>query len=287
MHSHEKPWLTAGGIAAAVMSLLAAGSAHADYLVSNDISFSYTGTVTAPSGATYAIPTYTYNGTTYSGRDASIWASSNAPTALTGDNTYANWTQFGTSWYPSTVPASGYGWGNPNNTDTGFVQFVDFTNAAVTSASGMWDQALTTFVLSITGGSLANNNTRLWDAPNVGGAASDTGGTLLSYALTITAIFASPATEDIDVPGWYESLSMPVSITGSFTGTFSNTSSNTDLNGTYSFNLTFQYQNWASDVGAAFTSPSYFGSDDIPEPTTMALFGFGLLGLAAARRRHA
>jgi hypothetical protein len=273
-------------VAAICLSLAAIGltAAHASYVVVDDTDFSYTGTVTDPAGTPTAIPSFTDNSGTYTGRDASIWASSGAPTSITGAG-WENTTVFETAWYPTTT-ANGRGWGNPNNSDTGFFQLWDQGNTTITSATGHWNDALTQFTLNITAsGAGAAQVARLWDAPNIGGAADDTAGTFEAFDLSLVATFASPATEEL--PGWYSTYATPTSITGSVTGTFLNQSPTAALNGLYLYDLTFQGQDWAKTVGASGTGPSYFGAA-VPEPATLALFGAGLLGFAglgALRRR--
>jgi len=266
-------------------ALLAPSGARADYSVSNDQGFSYVGTVTGPDTTVYAIPSFVSGLTTYTGRDGSISSSSNAPTGIVGAGN-ENTMQFQTNWYATTQPGNGYGWGNPNNSNTGFLAINDFTNHSVTSASGSWDAAMTTFTLHVSGAnaSYSPDLTRLWAPTGVSGLSSDTRGTYDSYELTLTATFATPATEEI--PGWFSTAADPMSITGSFTGLFTNDSPDTSLNGDYIVDVTFQNQNWAKDNAAAFAGPSYFGSDVVPEPASMLLLAGSLAGLALARRRR-
>ena len=275
-----------GAVMGVLGAFAAVDGARADYMVQNDTSFSYIGTVTDPTGTVNTIPSFSFNNVTYTGRDASIYAASNAPTSIAGAG-YENATEFLTAWYPTLTPANGYGWGNPNNSDTGFVQLYDQTNGTPTSATGQWDQSLTNFTLHVTGVNATSASTyaRLWDAPLLGGAAGDTGGEFLTYDRTLTAHFAAPATQTI--PGWYATAVAPDNVSGSVTGSFQNQSTtNTAANGLYQFNLTFQNQNWASDNNASFTGASYFGSNNVPEPASMALLGLGLAGLGVVRRQR-
>jgi hypothetical protein len=261
-------------------------AAHASFVITDDTSFSYTGTVTDPTGVVTQIPNYVFNGTTYTGRDASLWVTSNAPTSIVGAG-WENTMVLNTAWYATLAPASGYGWGNPNNTNTGFFQLYDEDSSSVTTVSGSWDSTKTVFTLSVTGsGASAEDYARLWDAPHTGGPASDTAGTFSSYSMSLVATFANPATEEF--PGWWSTYETPVSITGSMTGTFQNESPNTALNGPYTYDLTFQGQNWASEQGASFTGSTYYAAGAVPEPATwlMLIVGFGMIGCAMRARRE-
>lgn len=277
-------------LASAVVVCLAPAAQASSYVVINDTSFSYTGTVTDPTGATTAIPSYTDGGVTYTGRDASIYVTSNAPTGIVEAGS-ENVTQVQTAWYPTLA-----GSGNPNNTSVGFLSYWALDNDSITSATGSWNATRTQFTLNITGSDLAwgPNDTdpvaRLWDAPSV--VDDNTRGTFETFNLSLVATFADPATEEFS--GWYSTDATPISVTGSMTGTFLNQNSSlkgTDASsdGEYSFDLTFQGQNWASTVGADGTNSSYFGAA-VPEPATWAMFlvGFGLLGfMMRGSRRNA
>jgi hypothetical protein len=264
--------------------------AIAGFMASNDAFFSYTGTVTAPDGTTYTIPSYisTPDNTTYTGRDASLYVTGNAPSAYSGAG-YENTTILMTNWY-SSLDGNSDGEGNPNNTDTGFVQLYDATNVGVSSASGGWtDGSYTTFTLAVFGnaGSGVATYDRLWAAPKIGGPASDTGGAFGAYSLLLTATFAPGAVTE-ESPGWFSTSATPLSITGSFSGDFTN--NGTYAPGPYQFDFDFLDSNWAgaNDVG----SPSYFGASAVvqavPEPAALGLFGFGLaaLGLCLWMRRR-
>lgn len=251
--------------------------AMAGFIASNDAFFSYTGTVKAPDGNTYAIPFYVSSpgNTTYTGRDASVYVTSNAPTVYTGAG-YENTTVFETNWYS--------GSNNPNNSDTGFVQLYDLTNVGVASVSGGWtDSSYTMFTFTVAGNAGSGDPTfdRLWAAPKVGGPASDTAGAFGAYSLVLTATFAPGAVTE-ESPGWFSTDATPLSITGSFSGLFTNTG--TYAPGLYQFDFDFLDESWAGNNGVG--SPSYFGASAVAvaEPATLGMFGFGLIALGLCLR---
>lgn len=286
MHiSHARTALVAA-CAAFAMACVSA-PAMAGLMASNDTYFSYSGTVTGPNG-TYTIPGFSDGSGTYTGRDASVFITKNAPTA---DATagYENTMMFLTNWYAS-LDGLNDGNANPNDTDTGFVQLYDTTSAGVASISGGWtNNSYTTFTLAVTGnsGSSTPGYDRLWAAPEVGGASADTGGAFGAYTLLLTATFAPGAVTE-ESSGWFSTTANPLSVTGSFAGSFTNTGSYAP--GAYTFDLTFIPGNWAGANGLDLND-SYFGASaaPVPEPSDLGLFLAGLLGLGGClwvRRRQ-
>lgn len=284
--SHARTALVAA--CAAVALAFVSAPALAGLMASNDTSFSYTGTVKDPGGTTHTIPSYTSTpgSTTYTGRDASIYVTSGAPTADAGGE---NDMLFLTNWYSDFSNDDG-GTGNPNNNDTGFVELYDLTSRGVASVTGGWtDNSYTTFTLAVIG--TAGNNIdgldRLWDAPQIGGPAANTYGAFGAYTLLLTATFA-PGAITAESSNWYSTTANPLSVTGSFAGSFTNTGPYAP--GAYTFDFIFQDSNWA---GANGLSPddSYFGASAVaaPEPSDLGLFIAGLLGLGGCfwmRRRR-
>ena len=181
------------------------------------------------------------------------------------------------------------GWGNPNNTNTGFMQLYDIGSNTVTSSSAAFGNFngthYTEFNLqsSFTNAGAAEY-ARLWAAPTLGGAASITGGTFISADLDIT--FGGLEGSQTS-PGVIESFNHPTSVSGSFSAIFQNTGSDGSLHGFYVAEFTFNMDSWAfgqdnADLNGDF-SDSYFAT--VPAPASAALLGLG--GLIAARRRRA
>ena len=199
--------------------------------------FTYSGTVTRyatladaqnqanATGGPYTIQTVTNNSplparaTRSNARDGNLSVTSAAPAAYGSDVTYLS-----TAWYFTTFPANGDGWGNPNNSNNGFIQY--YLTSSAPTVNGGWQPGYTQFRLTVSGGNGDSSNAaRFWPVPNPDGPANISGGTYVEFNLNLTANFASPATLN-GATGWYETTAMPSSVTGTVSGIFQNDQAN-------------------------------------------------------------
>lgn len=290
MKSIARTGLIAAAFAA--FALVQTPSAQADGLINFD-GFSYTGNVTvydtaddarnqtnARSGP-HGIPTST-NGprsTLPNARDAALYA-----------DTQSNSFLFLTAWYftPTDFVGQADGFGNPNNTNTGFIQLYDLDGSSVDELGIGWNGDKTEFNVSASGTNAGSDEVaRLWPAPTEGGAAAISAGEFLEYELDFTASFGTPAAKS---GGIASQDTLPDAVSGGFNGIFENTNaSDPALNGFYRIDFDFQNESWAVDTGAfaQFRSPGDVATtfQAVPVPPSLALLLLGLMSLGAAARR--
>ncbi|MFT4193075.1 hypothetical protein [Ottowia sp.] len=294
----------------AAVAWACAGLVQAAPLNVNFENFTYSGTVTRyateadarnqtnATGGPYSIQTVTDTGgsTRINARDGQIAVTSEAPAAYGTTLTYLS-----TAWYFTRTLANGNGWGNPNNTNDGFIQYYQESSPTV---NGGWQPGHTQFRLNVIGGHGDDlGAARFWPAPD-SGAAAISGGRFVDFNLDLSATFASPATPN-GTTGWYETTAMPSSVAGTVSGIFQNDqTTDTSYNGFYRFSYAVTGPgSWAADNGAAWgsadapnTPVSLWAAPQavaaavvvapVPGPGKLALLGLSLvLGLLVAARR--
>ncbi len=281
--------------------VLAAGAASAnavDFIASTD-RVAYTGTVStfdtiddainnANATGVYGIP----NRATASpfdtpSRDAGIYFLNNFDdgNGVSSENFFATaW------WYTTDTNHTRYsGWGNPNNTNTGFVQLADddgSTTGSKTASFGDFDGTFwTSFTLQANGSfaTHADDFARLWAAPTVGGPADETYGLMYSWNLDITFT----GLEGVESGGGViEAIDHPEGVTGTFTAVFVNEGSNSALNGFYRADFTFSMDSWAYGQDESLVGGPIDGSHFVVLPAPFSASVFALAGLGAMRRRR-
>ena len=180
-------------------------------------------------------------------RDGNLAVTSAAPSDYGTTLTYLS-----TAWYFTTTPANGDGWGNPNNTNDGFIQYYLTSSPTVT---GGWQPGYTQFQLGVVGGDGDTGDSgRFWPTSVLGGGAANISrGSFVDFNLHLSANFASAATLN-GTTNWYETTAMPSSMSGTLTGIFLNDqTANTSTNGYYRFNYTVTGPgSWAADNNATW-----------------------------------
>ncbi|MCC6730275.1 MAG: hypothetical protein IT208_13135 [Chthonomonadales bacterium] len=185
----------------------------------------------------------------------------------------ANYNILMSAWYYTIDPGHGpySGWGNPSNTNTGFVQLYDDDSSTISSLAGGWtDTSYDTFVLNLSGANAgAADYARLWYG-GIGGAGELTRGTFIEYALDMTFSGITGAALDPGL-GLVVSNDHPGSVSGTFSGIFENQSAtNPSLNGFYRFSAAFSDSSWAyAQAGAlngAFNPSMFAAAAVVPEP---------------------
>jgi hypothetical protein len=175
-----------------------------------------------------------------------------------------------------------------SNQNTGFFQLWEQDNISAT-INGGWSPDFLTFTMSGSGAnaSYASSFARFWQ-PDLVGVAGPV--TFVNYWYnSITATFSTPAIPD---SGGYTNSSDPISISGSFSGNFNASAENGGDN--YGFAVVFNSALLVPlDTLDAYGNPTSiynsFGTTgstcNVPEPTSLSLLAFGLVGLAGIRRK--
>lgn len=199
------------------------------------------------------------------------------------------------SWWYSTDPSGSAGYGNTRgNTGVGFTQLYDNdgnTDTSIDMSFSNYNGSIyQDFTLSLTGenATMEDDYGRLSVYNN-----TQDGGLWHSYDLSLTAT-GLMGTETS--PGIIEAFDHPDGVSGTFTGIFElQEDGDDDIEDFYVAEFDLDMVNWAWENRADLTYPSggfydsYFATSEepiVPEPATLSLFGLGLGGLVAARRRR-
>lgn len=313
----------------ALTILIAISAAHAgsDFAISTD-RVAYTGTVTRyatmddlnndVNGAIYAIPDRVTDSPFDTGsRDIGMFVVNNTPSVYSNANILVTAWSYTTTDNTNINPDTGLpyekdhadgdrlysGWGNPNNTNTGFLQMYDLdgsTDSQLDAAFGGFDGSYyRELSLSLHGAGatydpdvVPNDYARLWPAPQVGGSAGISVGLFHSYELDVTF----SGLEGVEIaPGVIEATNHPTGVVGTFTAVFENknatwypdsTWADSTHEGFYKVEYTFNMDNWAYGMGDEALNGDFDSSYFItPEPATMSLLGLGAIALIRRRRR--
>ncbi len=258
--------------------------------------YNYTGTTT-----TYTTLSDAQNGTSSTGSYTIQTRSNGANSTLTNArdayiyaNTSTNTFLFGTAWYfnPQEFIGNGYGFGNPNNSNNGFIQLYDNNASSLSSFSMGWDPTLTQFSVNASGANAgAAESARFWPAPNPGGASGISAGTFVAFDYKLIATFATAA------PSGSKVGETPNNVTGFFSAIFQNTGTDPSFNQFYVISLLFNSGSAAELNNYAATYAGYTNFSEtvaettfispVPLPAALPLFasGLGMLALLGIGRR--
>lgn len=202
---------------------------------------------------------------------------------------------FQTAWYYTTDPGSppNSGVGNPNNTNTGYIQFYDLMAVTNQSVTGQWSTlnlgtpGASAFTMTASGFNAAQADVtgRLWHAPNVGGSGALTAADFVEWELSVT-VGGLTAIQD---GGYYTSSDQPTSASGYLRGIAENVNTlDPSLNKFYVFDYAITLDSWAwdnrDDIVGGFND-SFFAAA-VPEPGSALLFAVAGVGIGIARRRR-
>lgn len=195
---------------------------------------------------------------------------------------------FLTNWFAS-ADGNDDGTANPYNNSIGFMQLYDADASTVTASRMGWtDPTLTSFALNASGGPTvtgcdvssdfyaADDCGRLWN-----GQTSANGGSFLDWNISLAETYATSATYN-SATGVFESDGKPVTASGQVSGTFFDPTANA----WYDFSVPINNVSTFAEGVDTDDLPVAGGMYITPEPATMSLMAFGLVGLAGAVRRR-